>query len=185
MSVLLILLILSGQSLTASATLCAVALAHAHGDPAPALGGALAPNLATVLADFVPPAPAGTGQWLMSAFWVCGTALFILKGVESFQRTFGRKPPIDEDLRRLRDELQAEIKKAVAGLASLQKVTALELAIEKSMGARFDALDEKRSDSIDGLHRDLDATARELRDKMDSLPAQMLALLDHRRGGRN
>lgn len=108
----------------------------------------------TTLAGLIPPStPEGMSSWMVDGAAIAALVLLVLNIVQHFKR----KPPIEAELEKLLLQMRAEVN---------------QLRLETNS-----QLNEVRHE-IGGAHQRVDMFTRDLNDKMQQLPGQVVDLLN-------
>ena len=114
------------------------------------------PAVIPLLASASEPPP-GTGEWLKVALYIIGCVVLILTAVDRWRAIFGRKPPVDTDLRKIWDKLGI-VEKELAGVT----VASMTILREHLQG-----IDERRSAAIREVHGVMDRELTAVHEKVN------------------
>ena len=101
-----------------------------------------------VLANSSSEPPPGFSEWIRVALFLMGGLFLLLGLVEKMITLFRRKPPIDQDMRKIWDEL-------------------------KAMQAQLGKIDEKRTNAIAEVHRVMDRELGDMHQKTNATAIEL------------
>lgn len=109
------------------------------------------------LANSTQEPPPGTGEWLKIVIYLLGIGFLLLGVIEKVRGIFGRKPPIDQDLRKVWDRL---------GLMEAQLAKATTDA-KDAVQAQLSEIDQRRSRAISDVHAVVDREVGAVHEKVN------------------
>jgi len=108
-----------------------------------------------------------------------GSLGLLLRVANDARTLFGRKPPLDADVRKIEIRV-ARLEVVMERLATKEALTQLEHDVERTLDEKFQTLDAKRSKDTGELHKHVESTAanfhKRLNDVSESLGDQIRRL---------
>jgi hypothetical protein len=103
---------------------------------------------------------------------IFGCAGLLLRVANDAKAIFGRRPPLDSDVRKIEARV-ARLEVVMERLATKEALTQLERDFHQMLDEKFQALDAKRSRDTNELHRHVESSANNFNKRLNDVSAAL------------